>query len=66
MISRLGKVRLQVELLRDEAEEAGGPGVGPRVAGLSTANSEADDADPGEARISPVREQVRPGYQWTA
>ena len=56
MITRLGEIRLQTELLGDEAEEAGRPGVGPRVAGLSAAHTEADDADPGVARISAVRE----------
>ena len=58
MITRLGEIRLQTELLGDEAEEAGRPGVGPRVAGLSAAHTEADDADPGVARISAVRDEV--------
>ena len=58
MISWLREVRLQVELLGDEAEEAGRPGVGPGVAGLGAAHAEADDSDPGEARISAVRDEV--------
>ena len=66
VISWLGEVRLQVELLGDESEEAGGPGVGPGVAWLGAANTEADDANPGVANISSGRDQVWPGYQWPA
>ena len=58
MISWLGEVRLQVELLGDESEEAGGPGVSPGVAWLGAANTEADDANPGVANISSGRDQV--------
>ena len=63
VISRLGEVSLQTELLGDEAEEAGRPGVGPGVAGLRTANTEADDANPGVAKISSGGDQVRIAYE---
>ena len=65
MISRLGEGGLQVELLGDEAEEAGGPGVGPGVAWLGTSYSEADDPDPGVAGLVPTGDLVGPGDQRT-
>ena len=51
VVARERELRLQRELGRHEAQEAGGPGVGPWVAGLGTSNTKTDDPDPGVAGL---------------
>ena len=65
MVAGERELRLQRELGGHEAQEAGGPGVGPGVAWLGTSYSETDDPDPGVAGLVPTGDLVGPGDQLT-